>query len=55
MAIDDYELKRFESSSKAAGEYLQELGKTDLSLLSKDEWFELLHVIVYNFDITAPF
>ena len=38
-----------QSASKNAGEYLEELQKTDLRTLSKEEWFELLNVIQKNY------
>lgn len=55
MEISKHDLERIIAASSAAGEYLEELGKTDLANLSKDEWFNLLNVIIYNHEITAPF
>tara|TARA_R110000851_G_scaffold99923_2_gene215267 strand:- start:21 stop:227 length:207 start_codon:yes stop_codon:yes gene_type:complete len=36
-------------ASENAGEYLEELKKTDLADLSYDEWMELLNVVQKNY------
>ena len=38
-----------EDASKMAGEYLTELGKTDLAIMTRDEWNILLTVIVCRY------
>lgn len=40
-----------EYASDMAGEYLNELGKTDLATMSRDEWMELINVITKNYEL----
>jgi hypothetical protein len=43
-------------SSAAAGEYLAEIGKSDLATFTGDEWNTLLRVIIKNYVLNAvPF
>jgi len=38
-----------EHAGKCAGEYLDELGKTDLSELTSEEWVQIIRVVGLNF------
>lgn len=38
-----------EYASDMAGEYLNELKKTDLAELTRDEWMELINIITKNY------
>lgn len=40
-----------EYASDMAGEYLEELGKTDLTEFTREEWLELLNVIIKNYEL----
>jgi hypothetical protein len=43
------ELAAIEDASDKAGEYLDELNQTDLAKLSREQWLELIQVIVTAF------
>lgn len=47
------EQKKFLNASKMAGEYIEEIGHSDLACLTKEEWYELLHVIVKAYHETT--
>lgn len=47
--MEDEEKIKFGHASDMAGEYLDELGKTDLATLTRDEWLEFLHVVVKGY------
>lgn len=40
---------RLERASRNAGEYLDELGKTDLATLTREQWLELLTIVVCRY------
>lgn len=42
-------MEAIDNAGRNAGEYLEELGKTDLSLMTLAEWREFLHVVVKNY------
>jgi hypothetical protein len=48
----DTETKAMEAASTAAGEYLEDIGKTDLLTLSTAEWVKLIEVICSGY-VTA--
>lgn len=52
MHIDDPNYKQYRESlefaGQCAGEYLEEVGKTDLADLTEKEWLTLLDVVVRN-------
>lgn len=48
--LDAYEQKAVEAAGQHAGEYLDEIEKTDLAELSEDEWKEFLRRIVVGFE-----
>ena len=41
-------------AGKAGGEYLEEIGQTNLSLLTKDQWLEFLRCIVGRLSEIRP-
>ena len=42
LELTHFERQAVEAASDAAGEYLERVGKTDLAIMSRDEWQELL-------------
>lgn len=52
MANEDIELRNYHESlqyaGEMAGEYLEEIGKTDLADLTPEEWQTFLDVVVRN-------
>ena len=38
-------------AGQMAGEYLDEIKKYDLSALTKEQWYGLIEVICYNYDV----
>lgn len=53
--IEDCEEYKYNFASQMAGEYIEELGKTDLVTMSREEWLGLMHVIIKNYAIAPPF
>lgn len=47
--MEEEEKIKFEHASDMAGEYLDSLGKSDLATLTREEWLELLHVVVKGY------
>ena len=43
-----YEIDAMTFAGKMAGEYMQEINKTDLKTFTKDEWMTLLKVVYGN-------
>ena len=43
------EIAAMQAGGEAAGEYLESLGKSDLAMLSIDEWQTLIEVIVTGY------
>lgn len=53
--MEDSEIAGIDEASKAAGEYLEELGKFDLRELTPNEWREFLYVAVKAYHNAPPF
>ncbi len=54
--IFDHNTEALDHASTLAGEYLAEIGKSDLATFTGDQWREFLKVIVKGFDAKAvPF
>lgn len=53
--MDNCEEKRLEGASAMAGEYIEELGQSDLAQLSYEQWIEFLRRAIRGYEITAPF
>jgi hypothetical protein len=49
--LDAYEYKAAIAAGDEAGEYLDQIGKTDLAALDRDEWEEFLGRIVMGFQL----
>lgn len=49
QTLKPHEEKAVEFASQCAGEYLDELGKTDLATLTAEEWQQLNRLICVNF------
>ena len=49
VRFDGYELEAVEKAGERAGSYLDGLGKTDLALLSPEEWNYFLREIIEGF------
>lgn len=47
--LAQHQVEALEHASDMAGQYLGEIKKTDLGTLTKEEWFELLKVIVCRY------
>jgi hypothetical protein len=43
------EIVAMETAGKLAGEYLESIGKTDLAVLSEDEWLTFIESVVTGF------
>jgi hypothetical protein len=50
--LDAFEIGSALEAGKLAGAYLDEINKTDLAVLSKDEWREFLRRIIIGFEQT---
>jgi hypothetical protein len=48
--LDAYEIGSALEAGKLAGDYLDEIGKTDLAVLSGDEWCEFLRRLFVGFE-----
>jgi hypothetical protein len=48
--LDAYELGAVLEAGSVAGGYLDKINKTDLALLSRDEWLEFLRRIVVGYE-----
>jgi len=48
--LDHYEIGSVLEAGRLAGQYLDEIAKTDLALLSGDEWREFLRRIIIGFE-----
>jgi uncharacterized protein DUF6511 len=48
--LDDYEIGSALEAGKLAGDYLGEVGTTDLAALSGDEWREFLRRLIVGFE-----
>jgi len=53
--MEDCEKIQFDYVSQMAGEYVEEMGRTDFATWSKDEWMEFLHVVVKAHHEAPPF
>ena len=49
--IDDIEKNAVEYASTMAGEYLESIGKFDLSDLSPDQWQEFIWIVAKNYTL----
>jgi len=47
--LTDNEVAALEHASDMAGEHLDSIGKTDLAVLSREEWMTTIEVIVGGF------
>jgi hypothetical protein len=47
--LDDYERRALEDGGNAGGEYLDELGKTDLAQLAPEEWSRFLALVLTGY------
>jgi hypothetical protein len=52
--MENEEIPKLEWASGCAAEYIMSVGKT-VDSMSRDEWFELLHVIVKAYHEAPPF
>ena len=50
--FDEYELGAMLEAGRSAGGYLDEIGKTDLQLLSREEWREFLFRLLTGYEQT---
>lgn len=48
--LDDYEIGSVLEAGRVAGNYLSEIGKTDLVTLDGDEWREFLRRLIVGFE-----
>jgi hypothetical protein len=48
--LDAYEIGSALEAGRLAGQYLEEIQKTDLALLSADEWREFLRRLIVGFE-----
>ena len=48
--LDNHEASAASEAGKIAAEFLEQIGKTDLALLTPDEWKEFLHRFVIAFE-----
>ena len=48
--FDEYELGAMLEAGRNAGRYLDEIGKTDLKLLDRDEWREFLFRLLTGYE-----
>ena len=48
--FDEYELGAMLEAGRNAGSYLDEIGKTDLKLLDRDEWREFLFRLLTGYE-----
>jgi len=48
--FDEYELGAMLEGGRSAGGYLDEIGKTDLQLLSREEWREFLFRMLTGYE-----
>jgi hypothetical protein len=48
--FDEYELGAMLEAGRSAGGYLDEIGKTDLQLLSREEWREFLFRMLTGYE-----
>lgn len=53
--MENEEIYKFEHAGAMAGEYLESIGKTDLAALSREEWLQLLYIVVKGFHEAPPF
>lgn len=49
--IEDWEIPAYIFASQCAGEYIEELGKTNLADFTEAEWNNLITVIAQNFSL----
>jgi len=49
-AFDEYELSAMLEAGRSAGGYLDEIGKSDLKLLSREEWREFLFRMLTGYE-----
>lgn len=47
--LDDFERRALEDGGNAGGEYLDELGKTDLATLDPEEWSRFLGLVMTGY------
>jgi len=50
------DVENAELAGRSAGKYLEEIGKTDLATLTRDEWINFLRVVIGTYeDLEIPF